>query len=323
MNFLFSRLHGILFAMLFVVGVVNAQETTPEAMPIVSPCSAPEANIVATIGMISDVARTIGGDCVQVTGLMGAGVDPHLYTATERDVETLFNADLIFYAGLNLEARMVDVFEQIRDGMGKPTIAVSETIDVQMILEEPSYEAPDPHVWMDVSLWRVVAGAIRDQLAALLPQHEAYFNATYDAYMAELEALDEYAREQIASIPDEQRLLITAHDAFQYFSRAYGIEVYAPQGISTESEVGVQNIRATIQLLVERQIPAVFIESSISPDTIEAIIAGAEDQGHTVSIGGLLYSDALGDDDTPEGTYIGMIRHNVDTIVAGLTGQGE
>jgi manganese/zinc/iron transport system substrate-binding protein len=141
--------------------------------------------------------------------------------------------------------------------------------------------------------------------------------------MAELEALDEYAREQIASIPDEQRLLITAHDAFQYFSRAYGIEVYAPQGISTESEVGVQNIRATIQLLVERQIPAVFIESSISPDTIEAIIAGAEDQGHTVSIGGLLYSDALGDDDTPEGTYIGMIRHNVDTIVAGLTGQGE
>ncbi len=313
---------SIVAALLFTVAV-NAQEATQEPTSIPSPCSAPEATVVTTIGMIADVARMIGGDCIEVTALMGAGVDPHLYTATERDVETLFNADIIFYGGLNLEARMTDVFEQISEGMGKPTIPVSESIDLDLVITHAGYNAPDPHVWMDVSLWMTVASAVRDGLSELLPQHVEYFTATTDAYLIELQDLDIYTREQIASIPEDQRILVTAHDAFEYFSRAYEIEVFAPQGISTEGEVGVQNIRDIIQLLVDRQIPSVFIESSISPDVIEAIIAGAADQGHEVTIGGLLYSDAMGSEGTEAGTYIGMIRHNVDIIVAGLSGETE
>lgn len=287
-----------------------------------NPCLVPEINVVATVGMIADVARRIGGECTQVTALMGAGVDPHLYTATERDVETLFEADIIFYGGLHLEARMIDVFEQIRDGMGKPTIPVSEAIPENLRLMSPAYNQPDPHVWMDVQLWMFAAGSVEQGLSEYAPAYADYFAANLAAYTIELEALDAYAREQIARIPLEQRVLVTAHDAFQYFSRAYAIEVFAPQGITTESEVGVQNIRDMIQLLIDRQIPAIFVETSISPDVVEAIVAGAEDQGHDVVIGGLLYSDALGDEGTFEGTYIGMITHNVDAIVSGLLGEG-
>lgn len=306
-------------ALLILAGSIGAAAQSE----IESPCSAPEINVVTTIGMIADVARNIGGGCTQVTALMGAGVDPHLYTATERDVETLFEADIVFYGGLHLEARMIDVFEQIRDGMGKPTIPVSEVIPEDLRLTSPTYNQPDPHVWMDVQLWTLAAGEIARGLIEYAPAYADYFAANLAAYTNELDALDTYAREQIARIPEQQRVLVTAHDAFQYFSRAYGIEVFAPQGITTESEVGVQNIRDMIQLLIDRQLPAIFVESSISPDVVEAIVAGAEDQGHEVVIGGLLFSDALGDEGTFEGTYIGMITHNVDTIVSGLLGDGE
>ena len=283
-------------------------------------CGAPEVNVVATVGMIADVARNIGGACVEVTALMGAGVDPHLYSATERDVETLFEADIIFYGGLNLEARLIDVFEQIEQGLGKPVIPVSDNIPETRRLTAPHYEAPDPHVWMDVQLWMYAAEAIADGLSTYLPARANAFAANADAYLAEMQALDDYVREQVARIPETRRVLVTAHDAFQYFSRAYDIEVYAPQGITTQAEVGVQDIRRTISLLVERDIPAIFVETSVSPDVIEAIIAGAEAQGQEVIIGGSLFSDAMGDDGTPEGTYLGMIRANTDTIVAGLLG---
>jgi manganese/zinc/iron transport system substrate-binding protein len=281
-------------------------------------CETPTLNVVATVGMIADVARNIGEACVTVTGMMGPGVDPHLYAATERDVETLFEADLILYGGLHLEARMIDVFGQIAEGLGTPVYAVSERIPEDLRLTDPTYDQPDPHVWMDVSLWMYAAEAIRDALIEQDERNAAYYSANADTYLAELNALHEYVKSQIARIPEERRVLVTAHDAFQYFSRAYEIAVHAPQGITTQSEVGVADIRATIALLVERQIPAIFVETSVSPDVIEAILEGAEAQGHRVVIGGSLYSDAMGDEGTPEGTYLGMIRANTDTIVSGL-----
>ncbi|MBN8640145.1 MAG: zinc ABC transporter substrate-binding protein, partial [Anaerolineae bacterium] len=258
-------------------------------------CAEPAINVLATVGMIADVAQNIGGDCVHVRALMGPGVDPHLYAATERDVEYLFDADIIFYGGLHLEARMIDVFEQVHTGLNKPVVAVSERIPEDRRLLEAGTQVSDPHVWMDVSLWMYAAEAIRDALTEQYPEHAAYFMANADAYLAQMRDLDQYIREQIERIPAEQRVLVTAHDAFQYYSRAYGIEVFAPQGISTQAEAGVQNIRETVQLLVDRQIPAIFVETSVSPRVIEAIIAGAQAQGHEVEIGGSLFSDAMGD----------------------------
>ena len=314
-RFLLSLLAGV-----FLAGaVVSAQEVTPEPLP---GCAEATINTLTTVGMIANVAEIIGGSCVQVTAMMGPGVDPHLYTATQSDVERLFDADIIFYGGLNLEARMSDVFVQVREGLNKPTIPVAENIPQGLIQTTVQYNSPDPHVWMDVRLWMYAAEAIRDGLAAYLPEQAEYFAQNADLYLQQMRDLDDYVREQIARIPEQRRVLVTAHDAFQYYSRAYDIEVYAPQGITTEAEVGVQDIRATIDLLVERDIPTIFVETSVSPDVIEAIIEGARDRGLEVSIGGSLFSDAMGEAGTPEGTYLGMIRANTDTIVAGLLGEG-
>lgn len=319
-----------LFAVLMLFLLAGLPAAAQTAVPTPSPtphtvpgCDTPQINVVVTIGMIGDVAANIGGSCVEVVTLMGPGVDPHLYTATERDVERLFEADMVFYGGLNLEARLTDVFEQVGIGLGIPVIAVSEAIPTELILIEPGTDSTDPHVWMDAALWAYAADAIRDGLIARLPANEAYFTANALAYADALADLHAYAIEQIATIPEPQRVLVTAHDAFQYFGRAYEIEVYAPQGITTQAEVGVQDIRETIDLLVERNIPAIFVETSISPDVIEAIVAGAEARGHVIGIGGELFSDAMGADGTPEGTYIGMIRHNVDIVVAGLTSEAQ
>jgi manganese/zinc/iron transport system substrate-binding protein len=293
-------------------------EATPEPLP--PGCDAPVLNVVATVGMVADLAVNIGGSCVTVTAMMGPGVDPHLYSATQSDVELLFEADVIYYGGLNLEARLIDVFEQASDSLGIPVVAVSETIPAELLLTEPGLDVIDPHVWMDVSLWQIAAGGVADSLIALLPDHAEYLAARAARYDAELTALDTYVAETLATIPEGQRVLVTAHDAFNYYGNRYAIDVFAPQGITTQAEVGVADIRRTIDLLVERGIPAVFIETSISPDVIEAIQEGAEARGHTVTIGGELFSDAMGGADTPEGTYIGMIRANTDTIARALGG---
>jgi manganese/zinc/iron transport system substrate-binding protein len=307
---------GMLLMLVFVFGGVPVRDAHAE-----DACAEPELNVVATVGMIADVARSIGGSCVQVTALMGPGVDPHLYSATERDVEVLFDAEIIFFGGLHLEARLIDVFEQIENGLGKPVVAVSDSIPVERLLSQSDTDVPDPHVWMDVRLWMVVAETIRDHLIEMLPDRAEYIAANAEAYLAEMDALDVYVREQIARIPETQRVLVTAHDAFQYFGRAYDIEVFAPQGITTQAEVGVQDIRRTIELLVQRGIPAIFVESSVSPDVVEAIVAGARARDHQVVIGGSLFSDAMGAEGTPEGSYLGMIRANTDVITAGLTGE--
>lgn len=272
-------------------------------------------NVVCTTGMVADLVRNIGGDRVKVTQIMGEGVDPHLYKASPGDVNLLNGADAIFYSGLHLEGKMADVF--VRMARKKPTFAVTEYIPEDRVMENPE-GAFDPHLWFDVSLWREAAGVARDALKAFDPAHAADYQARADAYQAELIKLHEYAKTQLATVPKERRVMVTAHDAFRYFGRAYDVEVKGIQGISTESEAGVKEVNVLVNFLVDRKVKAVFVESSVSDKNIRALLEGCKAGGHTVVIGGELFSDAMGKDGTPEGTYVGMVRHNVDTIVKAL-----
>lgn len=271
--------------------------------------------VVCTTGMVADLVRNVGGDKVTVNALMGEGVDPHLYKASPGDVNQLNGADVIFYSGLHLEGKMADVF--VRMARKKPTFAVTEYIAEDRVLDNPE-GAFDPHLWFDVSLWREAAGVVRDALKAFDPKHAADYQKRADAYQAELATLHEYTRTQLALIPKDRRVLVTAHDAFRYFGRAYDLEVKGIQGISTESEAGVREVNALVDFLVNRKIKAVFVESSVSDKNVKALLEGCAARGHTVVIGGELFSDAMGKDGTPEGTYPGMVRHNVDTIVKAL-----
>ncbi|MFW6183944.1 MAG: metal ABC transporter solute-binding protein, Zn/Mn family [Chloroflexota bacterium] len=277
-----------------------------------------QIQVVTTIGMITDIVENVGGERVTAVGLMGPGVDPHLYSASEGDVARLRNADVIFYNGLHLEAQMANVLER----MGQTdvvTVAVTDGIDRSELLAPPEFEgAYDPHVWFDVTLWMVATEAVRDTLIELDPAHADVYEANAEAYLAELEALHEYVQEQAARVPAEQRVVVTAHDAFNYFGQAYDFEVRGLQGISTASEASTADVQALARFIAERQIPAVFIESSVPQRNIEAVQAAVRAEGFDVQIGGELFSDAMGNPDTPEGTYEGMVRHNVDTIVSAL-----
>jgi manganese/zinc/iron transport system substrate-binding protein len=273
--------------------------------------------VVTTIGMITDVARNIGGDRIHVTGLMGAGVDPHLYKASEGDVRRLADADIVFYNGLHLEARMADVFGKM--GGRVRTVAVTDGIDRSALLSPPEFEgAHDPHVWFDVRLWTIAAGRVRDALCDADPASSATFQANAAAYLAELERLHEYVKAAAQEVPPEQRVLITAHDAFNYFGRAYGFEVRGLQGISTASEAGTADVESLARFIAEKRIPAIFVETSVPERTIQAVQEAVKARGFDVAIGGQLFSDAMGSDGTPEGTYIGMVRHNIDIIVKAL-----
>lgn len=275
---------------------------------------------VTTTGLIGDVVRRVGGDRVEVTSLMGPGVDPHLYKAREGDVRRLFRADVIFYNGLHLEARMGEVLERMGDRTR--TVAVTDAVPRERLLAPPEFEgAYDPHVWFDVTLWMAVVERVRDELAALDPEGREEYEVNAAAYLAELEALHRYVLEQAARIPAERRVLITAHDAFNYFGRAYGFEVRGLQGISTATEAGTGDVQALASFIVGRRIPAMFVESSVSPRTIEAVQAAVRARGFEVRIGGQLHSDALGPEGSGADTYVGMVRHNIDTIVSGLLGE--
>ena len=275
--------------------------------------------VVATTGMIADTARRIGGDLVSVRALMGPGVDPHGYRQTRTDIVAMAKADLVLWNGLYLEAQMEDVLGDI--SRRTPVTAVAEAIaDDQLISHDDYANRFDPHVWMDPGLWRDVAAAVRDALIAAAPARETQFVMNADAFLADLEDLVIYADTVLESVPPEARVLVTAHDAFNYFGRAYGFEVVGIQGISTESEAGLNRVTGLVNMLVERGIESVFVESSVSDRSVRALIEGAASQGHAVRIGGELYSDAMGAPGTYEGTYIGMIDHNVTTIAAGLGG---
>jgi manganese/zinc/iron transport system substrate-binding protein len=273
--------------------------------------------VVATIGMIADVVENVGGERVEVTGLMGPGVDPHLYKATEGDVSSLSEADVIFFNGLHLEAKMGEVLERM--GRQTTTVAVTDAIDESLLLSPAEFEgAHDPHVWFDVTMWMTVVEAMRDTLIEVDPESADLYAANAAAYLQELEELHAYVQEQTARVPEQQRVVITAHDAFNYFGQAYGFEVRGLQGISTATEAGTGDVQELASFIAENRIPAIFVESSVPVRNIEAVQAAVQAKGFDVGIGGELFSDAMGDAGTEEGTYIGMVRHNTDTIVSAL-----
>jgi manganese/zinc/iron transport system substrate-binding protein len=277
-------------------------------------------NVVATTGMITDIIQNVGGPRVDVEGLMGPGIDPHLYKASAGDVSLLQNADIIFYNGLHLEAAMAGVLERMNDRQVR-TVAVTDGIDRELLLTPPEFEgAYDPHIWFDVSLWQSAVHTVRDAFIELDPANEKQYEENAKIYLDSLQELHEYVLSQVERIPPDKRALITAHDAFNYFGRAYGFEVRGLQGISTASEAGTADVTQLTDFIVENQIPAIFVETSVPQRNIEAVLAAVRDRGFEARIGGSLYSDAMGNPGTPEGTYQGMVRHNIDTIVAALTG---
>lgn len=270
--------------------------------------------VVCTTGMVADLVRNVGGERVKVEQLMGEGVDPHLYKSSPGDLSKLDAADVIFYSGLHLEGKMSELFERIASR--KRTVAVTAKIAHEKLLGADG--AHDPHVWMDVALWSKTAQTVCDMLSDFDPANAAEYKTRHEQYRQQLVELDNECRTNLTSIPVERRVLVTAHDAFSYFGRAYQTEVRAIQGISTESEAGVREINELVSYLVERKIKAVFVETSVSDRNIQALIEGCQSRGHRVTIGGALYSDAMGEPGTPEGTYVGMVRKNVTTIVEAL-----
>ena len=273
--------------------------------------------VVTTIGMITDIVQNVGGARVDVTGLMGPGIDPHLYKASEGDVSRLAGANLIFYNGLHLEGKMAGVLERMQDRI--KTVAVTHDIDRGILLAPPEFEgAYDPHLWFDVTLWMKAVERVRDTLIEVDKDSAELYRANTKDYLAKLEDLHDYVTQQAKRVSPEQRVLVTAHDAFNYFGRAYGFEVRGLQGISTAAEAGTADVQALVQFIVERRIPAMFVETSVPRRSIEAVQAAVKAKGFSVEIGGQLFSDAMGASGTPEGTYIGMVRHNIDTIVASL-----
>jgi manganese/zinc/iron transport system substrate-binding protein len=280
-----------------------------------------EIRVVTTIGMITDVVENVGGERVQVTGLMGPGVDPHLFKASERDVTRLAEADVIFYNGLHLEAQMARVLERIEDHKIR-TAAVTDSIDRTMLMAPPEFEgAYDPHVWFDVTLWAKSVERVRDTLMEMDPAYADTYQANAARYLVQMEELNAYVTAQAERVPAQQRVIVTAHDAFNYYGRAYGFEVLGLQGISTATEAGTSDVQDLAELIAERQIPAIFIESSVPQRNVEAVQAAVRARGFNVRIGGELFSDAMGNPGTPEGTYIGMVLHNTDTIVNALGGE--
>ena len=276
--------------------------------------------VVATTGMIADAARNIGGNLVEVRALMGPGIDPHAYRQTRTDIVAMAQADLVLWHGLYLEAQMQEFLLGLRKE-GRKVVAVAESLPQEKLIAHDDYKDKfDPHVWMNPTLWGQVVMAIRDALIAAAPQHEASFRATADAPVAELAKLATYATDVLASVPKASRVLVTAHDAFNYFGAAYGFEVSGIQGISTDSEAGLQRMAELVDMLVQRNIKAVFVESSVADRNIRALIEGAAAKGHKVIIGGELFSDAMGTAGTYEGTYIGMIDHNATVIARALGG---
>lgn len=276
--------------------------------------------IVATTGMVAELVQKVVGDRGTVDGLMGPGADPHLFRPTRNDVRRLMQADMIVYSGLQLEHRLQETIERMGQS-GIQVIAVTSRLDPSRLRPLGTGTGQfDPHVWMDVSLWSECVRGVAAKFAAIDPPHAEGYHARAAAYVAELQELDAYVRQVIESIPEESRLLVTAHDAFGYFSDRYGIEVQAVQGVSTESEAGVQDINALVDLLVSRKVPALFVESSVSPKSLQAVLEGCRSRGVPVRLGGELYSDAMGPPGTYEGTYVGMLDANATRIASALGG---
>jgi manganese/zinc/iron transport system substrate-binding protein len=298
-------------ALLAVAGALGAPQPASAADKLA---------VVATTGMIADAAIRIGGDAVEVKALMGPGVDPHGYRQTRSDIVAMTKADLILWHGLYLEAQMEEFFQKL--AKTRPVVAVAEAVPEELLIAHDDYaDKFDPHVWMDPERWQHVVVAIRDALTGAMPERQAEFEANTAAYLADIDALGGFAKNALATVPDESRVLISAHDAFNYFGQAYGFDVIGIQGISTQSEAGLHRVAELVDLLVERKVGAVFVESSVSDRSVRALIEGAAAKGHEVVIGGSLFSDAMGEPGSYEGTYLGMIDHNATTITRALGGK--
>lgn len=280
--------------------------------------------IVATTGMIKDAVENIVGDRANVEGLMGPGVDPHLYKATQGDLQKLMHAQIIFYNGLHLEGKMQSIFEKM--SKQKDVIAISEVIDKGKLIvtfdgggdNKDGVKTYDPHIWFSVPLWTEAVRYIGDKLQELDAANAEFYKKNVETYLGELGELHGVVQEELATIPKEQRLLITSHDAFGYFGQTYNLQVKGLQGISTVTEFGLKDVTQMVDLITEQKIRAIFVESSVASKPLEAVVAGCKERGHEVKIGGTLFSDAMGADGTPEGTYVGMVKHNVKTVVEGL-----
>ncbi|TVQ98137.1 MAG: manganese transporter [Spirochaetaceae bacterium] len=276
-------------------------------------------DIVATTGMVGDIVANVVGSNGTVFVLMDDEIDPHLFRPTRADIARMQRADMIFYNGLNLEGQMGDTLVQL--ARTRPVFAVTELIDESVLLDDEDYEgAFDPHLWMDVSLWMEAVEVVVLALSEFDPAGADVYRSNADAYLTELAELDAYVREVLASIPAARRFLVTAHDAFGYLGAAYGIEVIGVQGLSTESEAGLEDINSLVSFIVEKRISAVFAETTVADRALMAVIEGAGSRGHRVAIGGELFSDAMGPAGTWEGTYLGMIDHNATTIARALGG---
>ncbi len=307
---------ALMVFMLAPRGVALGQASQEQPKPA---AAAAPLNIVATIGMAGDLAVNVGGERVRVHSIMGEGIDPHLYKASPGDVRMLSDADMILFSGLHLEGRMADLIVKL--AARRTVVQATDTIDEKLLREPPEFAGHfDPHVWFDVSLWSIAATRVRDALIEKDPAGKGAYTRNAEAYAHLLAELHAYAKETIGSIPRSNRVMVTAHDAFGYFGRAYGLEVLAIQGISTDSEASLQDINALVDTLVSRRVPAVFIESSVPRKTIDALVEGCKAKGHSVAIGGELFSDAMGRAGTMQGTYVGMVLHNVETVARALGG---
>ncbi len=275
-------------------------------------------NIVATTTMLADLSKIIGGAHVTVNGLMGPGIDPHLYQASAGDVTLMQNADVVVYNGLHLEGKMGEIFESLTD-RGSTIICIENGLEKDKLLSwESDTSIHDPHIWFDVSLWKDAARTVSNQLSEADPEHSEDYTNNLEKYLVELDDLDTYIKDRVSELPEEQRVLITAHDAFNYFGRAYGLEVRGLQGISTDAEAGTADVSNLSDFITERKIKAIFIESSVPPKTIEALQAAVKARGFDVSIGGELYSDSLGGEGSGAETYLLTVKSNIDTIVEAL-----
>jgi manganese/zinc/iron transport system substrate-binding protein len=323
----FAGLSGIAIAAALVCGCSGSNHPAPtngsseETGTFGSASESGKLNIVTTTAMVNDIVTAVAGDRAIVTGLIKGTQDPHMFTTGRNDVNDMLSADAIFYTGLMLEGRMADDFALV-GRKGKPVFPVTEGLDREKLREPPEFEGHwDPHVWMNVELWSECVGQISRELGAMDSGAASDYQARADEYRQRLTELDSYIRKVIATIPKEQCYLVTAHDAFGYFAQAYGVEVKAIQGISTDSQAAISDINSLVDFIVENKVPAIFVESSVSQKNIEAVIEGCESRGWTLKIGAELYSDAMGDPGKYEGTYIGMMDHNATKIARALGGE--
>lgn len=294
--------------LLFAITLLSCKEQSEKSEKL---------NIVTTTTMITDLVKNIGGDYVVINGLMGAGVDPHLYKASEGDVSKLYEADIIFYGGLHLEGKLVDIFEKMEGN--KNTVSLGDRLPKDELIPSEYFASNyDPHVWFNIQFFKQFAQIVTDELSKADAKNAQSYSENNKKYQKKLDSLEIEIKTIIASLPEEKRILVTAHDAFNYFGKAYGFNVVGLQGISTATEAGVKDVQNLSEFIIQNNIKAIFIESSVPRRTIEALQQAVLSKNHNVEIGGSLYSDALGNPGTAEGTYIGMFKYNVNTIVNAL-----